>query len=450
MIRYGIGAVPVLALALAAVTGPGFGQGTASSVPVSGTAHRAAGAAAISAPVAWVVNQSATGTKGSVTPIDTATNKVIKTVPVSPPAVDVAITPDGKTAYVALNAPCPGCRGSVIPISTRTYQVGKRVKVGILPATMLITPNGKTLYVGDWDSGTVTPIRTATNTAGKPIKTGVVPSVVSMAVTPNGKTLYVVNEDPPTFTPTGGGIPRVAPWRRLAAAARSFRAINTATSTTGTVTPINTATNIAGKNIKVGVTPGAIVITPDGKTAYVLNLADGAPGKGSVTPINTATNTAGKPIPIKGASFPDTLNLLVISPSGKTIYAVGNTTMTPIDTATNTARPTIRVAPPGAGDYSAAITPDGKTLYIDGVTGSGTKGFIVPVNTATGAVGKAIIVPGFPYPMAITPNGKTLYVLCAGGPGPQDIIPVNTVTNTAGPAIQTGQSPIAIAITTGH
>ncbi len=52
--------------------------------------------------------------------------------------------------------------------------------------------------------------------------------------------------------------------------------------------------------------------------------------------------------------------------------------------------------------------------------------------------------------MAITPNGKTLYVLCAGGPGPQDIIPVNTATNTAGPAIHTGLQPEAIAITTGH
>jgi DNA-binding beta-propeller fold protein YncE len=124
--------------------------------------------------------------------------------------------------------------------------------------------------------------------------------------------------------------------------------------------------------------------------------------------------------------------------------------VTPIDTATNTARPAIQVAPRGAGDYSAAITPDGKTLYIDGITGSGTKGFIVPVNTATGAVGKAIIVAGFPYPMAITPNGKTLYVLCAGGPGPQDVVPVNTATNTAGPAIHTGLQPQAIAITTGN
>jgi DNA-binding beta-propeller fold protein YncE len=40
-----------------------------------------------------------------------------------------------------------------------------------------------------------------------------------------------------------------------------------------------------------------IVITKDGKTAYVLNFAaaSGAP-EGSVTPINTATNTAAREI----------------------------------------------------------------------------------------------------------------------------------------------------------
>jgi DNA-binding beta-propeller fold protein YncE len=59
----------------------------------------------------------------------------------------------------------------------------------------------------------------------------------------------------------------------------------------GTVTPITLATGTPGKPIKVGGSPGQIVITPDGKTAYVLALFPG-----TVTPIATATNTAGKPI----------------------------------------------------------------------------------------------------------------------------------------------------------
>ena len=57
--------------------------------------------------------------------------------------------------------------------------------------------------------------------------------------------------------------------------------------------PIATATNTAGEPIEVGVRPGAIAVTPDGKTAYVINFYSH-----SVTPIATATNTPGQPIQV--------------------------------------------------------------------------------------------------------------------------------------------------------
>jgi YVTN family beta-propeller protein len=63
------------------------------------------------------------------------------------------------------------------------------------------------------------------------------------------------------------------------------------------VTPIVTATNTAGTPITVGSAPWAIAITPDGKTAYVVNR-----GSGTVTPIVTATNIAGTPITV--GSYP--------------------------------------------------------------------------------------------------------------------------------------------------
>jgi hyaluronoglucosaminidase len=57
------------------------------------------------------------------------------------------------------------------------------------------------------------------------------------------------------------------------------------------VTPINTATDKAGKAIKVGREPDAMAITPNGKTAYAVNDASG-----TVTPINIANNKASKVI----------------------------------------------------------------------------------------------------------------------------------------------------------
>ena len=59
------------------------------------------------------------------------------------------------------------------------------------------------------------------------------------------------------------------------------------------VTPIQTATNTALPQITVGGDSCVIVITPDGKTAYVTNMSSG-----TVTSIRTATNTAMRPIKV--------------------------------------------------------------------------------------------------------------------------------------------------------
>ena len=175
MIKYGIRPASAAALALIPATMAG---------PASMASPQAPGAA----PVAWVVNQSVrSATKGSVTPIDTATNAVITKIPARRNAIAVALAPDGKTAWVALNADRLGGIGQVIPVSTSTYQVGKPIKVAsILPQTMAITPNGKTLYVvcaGNPGSAPqdVVPVSTATNTAGRAIDTGLQPVAIAIS-----------------------------------------------------------------------------------------------------------------------------------------------------------------------------------------------------------------------------------------------------------------------------
>jgi DNA-binding beta-propeller fold protein YncE len=75
------------------------------------------------------------------------------------------------------------------------------------------------------------------------------------------------------------------------------------------------------------------VITPDGKTLYAAN-PEGPPG--AVTPISTATNTAGKSIRI-GASL-----YIALTPDGKTLYAAALHKVVPISTATNTPGKPIR------------------------------------------------------------------------------------------------------------
>ena len=69
----------------------------------------------------------------------------------------------------------------------------------------------------------------------------------------------------------GGGSPAEAAGSSLTAYVANF--------TSGTVTPINTATNTTEPVIGVGADPQKVAITPNGATAYVTNR-----GSNTVTP----------------------------------------------------------------------------------------------------------------------------------------------------------------------
>ena len=105
-----------------------------------------------------------------MTPIATATNTAGPPITVGSDPQAIAITPDGKTAYVANIG-----SDTVTPIATATNTAGPPITVGNSPDAIAITPDGKTAYVANGDSGTVTPIATATNTAGPPITVGNAP-----------------------------------------------------------------------------------------------------------------------------------------------------------------------------------------------------------------------------------------------------------------------------------
>ena len=377
------------------------------AVPVGiGASGRVSGPAAhhrATAPVIYAAYNNKS--LAAVIPVDTATNKAGKPVRAGL-GLQVAITPDGKTAYV-LN----GGAFTVTPVSTATNTVGRPIHLprsSFEPSFIAITPDGKTAYVACQHA--VVPISTATNTAGKPIPVGFSPTAI--AITPDGKTAYVVG------TPNNGFGLR------------------------GTVTPIDTATDKAGKPIRVG--PGAfqIAITPDGKTAY-------AYGGSAVTPIRTATNTAGTPISLHG-NFDG--GDIAITPDGKTLYVrtINPDTVVPISTATNTASAPIKVhlSAGGLPDMPAVtaiqfvITPDGKTLYL--ATGGDS---VVAISTATNTATTIRFRSGCRVQprtgIAITPDSKTAYVTCQN-----EIIPISTATNTPGKPIPIPlKDPDAIAIT---
>jgi DNA-binding beta-propeller fold protein YncE len=309
-----------------------------------------------------------------VTPISTVTNRAEKPIRVvyerNQRTVQVLAAPDGKTVYVLDST------GAVTPISTATHKRDKPIQVepgGNAFGEMAITPNGKTLYValfGGPGSSSVIPIATATNRPGKPI--AIPTNATAIVIAPDGRTAYVIGHSP------------VANTERIQ------------------VTPIATATNrpgtpiIVGRGVIADDTP--VVMTPDGHTIYILDrYTDSSPG--GVIPFSTATNTPSKLISF-GTAF---VEGIAIAPDGSTAYVLSVPArnlctpgdVTPLATATNTAGRPIKV---GCGSSVAAFTPDGRTLYVDGQPGT-----VAPITTATGRVGRPINVEA-PQEILIVPT----------------------------------------------
>jgi DNA-binding beta-propeller fold protein YncE len=157
------------------------------------------------------------------------------------------------------------------------------------------------------------------------------------------------------------------------------------TNADGWVTPIDLATDTAGRRIMIGGEPGAIAITPNGRTAYIANL------NGSVEPVDLASGTSSSPI---WPAHQGLLSAIAITPSGKTAYVVASGTVTSINLDTG-----IPGAPIAVGGIAIAITPNGKAAYIlKLITGT-----VTPINLATGALRSPITVPGgSAYAIAIT------------------------------------------------
>jgi DNA-binding beta-propeller fold protein YncE len=272
----------------------------------------AVGATVVAATLQWAPAGDASTVHNPTTTRSPETTRGPATTVTAGPAIKVgasakaiAISPNGKTAYVTISG-----LNTVIPVNLATDAAGPAIKVVQGPDGIAITPNGETAYVSSYAvGGTVTPINLVTNKPGTPIKAGI--SGQGVAITPDGKTAYVLSG-------TDGGAP-------------------------GTFVPVNIANGRPGKAIEVGSMPTAVAITPNGSTAYVVNWGL-EPAAGTVVPINTSTNTTG-PFVSVGVN-PDGI---AIAPNGTTAYVPNYTSGTV----------TVLHIPPGAPALPAPPAPVG-------------------------------------------------------------------------------------------
>ena len=167
-----------------------------------------------------------------------------------------------------------------------------------------------------------------------------------------------------------------------------------ALQTPDTLQRVDTDTNtVIGVEIAAGNAANNVAITPNGATVYVTSIPDS-----TVTPVSTATNLAGTPIPVTAAVD------VAVAPDGSKVYASSSTgqALFVIDQTTNTVDLSI---PLGGSSSDIAITPDGTKAY---VSLSGTS--IRPVNLTSNTAGTAITVGTSPEGIGITPDGTKAFV----------------------------------------
>jgi hypothetical protein len=132
--------------------------------------------------MAYVLNQGA----GTVTPINTVTNRAGKPIKVGKQAQYIGVSLDGKTVYVGSGDLSTNANANVIPIPVGTNRTGKPVKLSVVKmgdwctADIATTPNGKTDYLDVPSEGIVLPINVATGVAGKAIRVAPGPSAITI------------------------------------------------------------------------------------------------------------------------------------------------------------------------------------------------------------------------------------------------------------------------------
>jgi hypothetical protein len=272
--------------------------------------------------------------------------------------------------------------GAVTPVRLAAGTAGRRIQLsGAVPnlgeygpaSPMAAPANGKVVYV-DSGRGIVTPVYTSTGKAGAPIRVSSQP-LSDLEVTPNGREAYALE-------PSHG------------------------------IVPVNLVTRRPGK-LMIGIGAAQLTMTPDGSSLYIAESRHG------ITAIRTATNSSlGK---IRGGVGVTG----VVAIDNKTVYVDGNPGIYPVSTATNTVGAPIRIH-----DLEQLVISASRGIGYALIWPGTASPEILPINLATGAVGKGFRLPhALPYRLAIAPNGRTLYIW-GSGPRGATLWPVRTATNT--------------------
>jgi YVTN family beta-propeller protein len=311
------------------------------------------GAASASASQLAVAGNAASD---KVSVIDTARMQIVgNPIDAGNGPASIAITPDGRYAYVA---DAFGKTVSVIDVATGASE---SIEVGEGPFGAAITPDGGRVFVTDSTGEEVSVIDTQTKRVVGEIHLGTNPTGV--AISPGGEFAYVTE-----------------------AGASAVQVIDTRTMEV-----------VGGAIEDVGQGPVGIEFTPDGATAYVVDRVSN-----EVSAIDTATRKV-TPIELEGEGPRG----IVVAPDGRKAFVVelASHSVAVIDTVTNKE---IEEIPLAGEPGEVAVAANGKTVYVTvtrGLSGERTAE-VERIDAETGTVLQpSVELPGeFADGIALTPD----------------------------------------------
>lgn len=267
---------------------------------------------------AYVANKGS----GTVSMINTATNQVITTTNIDPvvpvPVQGVVASPEGKRVYVAGGPAGISVLDAATLIVLDTIFVNAGGGAQMNPQGLAMSPDGQLLYVSDnHDEGAVAVLDIASRTVIASLSLGPGSMPLGIAVSPDGTRAYI------------------------------------AFSGSNEIQAFDPFSNSVTDSFSSGSQPVGVAVTPDGKKVYVSNELGNSV---SVYDIVTGQITT-KPAGIAPAG-------IAISPDGSRVFIAnkGNNTVSVMSTASDQflGAP----VPVGEGPVGIAISPDGKRAYV--------------------------------------------------------------------------------------
>ena len=271
-------------------------------------------------------------------------------------------------------------------IASKNKWLFSTIQLGLLAWSGIALAADK-VYVANEGADTVSVLDAASFKTLASVRVGKTPHNVQ--VSPDGKLVWVTNNGEPAQAADSSarkGMPK---------------GDHVAMGKPGAVWVIDTATNAVIAKVPVGMHPAHVVVSPDGRLAYITNGGDN-----TVSVIDTSAQRFVATIPV--GKFPHGLR---ISPDGKQVYVANlkGGTVSVIDTAS---QKEVGKIPAGKGPAQVGFAPDGRLVFVS----LSEENAVAVIDPATRQVIRKVAVGTVPIQLSVTPDSRTLLVAHQGTP----------------------------------